>query len=426
MLFSSWLRTLRPHWARTGRQTRPQSPRRRSPRLTVEQLEDRLVPSNFSAASVSNLIADINAANRAGGTNTITLTAPTTSPYILTAVDNTADGATGLPVIAANDNLTILGNGDTIARSTVSGTPAFRLLDVASKASLTLENLTLQGGFAFGSGSSAQGGGIYNQGTLDLNGVIVQSNIAQGQNGVQLVQPSAAAGGAIYSGGSVTLEGGTSVQNNQAVGGNGPHGLAPYGLGSQSWAAGQSAAGGGIYSSGSLTLESGTSVQNNEAVGGNGGSAGHKGGIVGGSVGGRGGNGLGGGVYVAGGTAILIDVTLSSNTARGGQGGNGFLFAVGITSNGQAASGAGGNGFGGALDVSGGTVKLTLTTPFANNAVGGLGGTGNGIAGLGEGGGLYIDPAATVSLDAFTLANILNNTASTSDPNIHGSYSLLP
>jgi hypothetical protein len=54
--------------------------------------------------------------------------------FTLTAVDNTTDGATGLPVIAANDTLTIVGNGDTIQRSTASGIPAFRLFDVASGA----------------------------------------------------------------------------------------------------------------------------------------------------------------------------------------------------------------------------------------------------------------------------------------------------
>ena len=69
-----------------------------------------------------DLINDINAANAAGGSNTITLVAGTT--FTLTAVDNTTDGSgNGLPVIAANDNLTIQGNGDTIARSTASGTP---------------------------------------------------------------------------------------------------------------------------------------------------------------------------------------------------------------------------------------------------------------------------------------------------------------
>ena len=93
-------------------------------RLVLEPLEDRALLASYSAASVSALIADINAANTAGGANTITLTAATTAPYVLTAVNNSTDGRdTGLPVIAANDNLTIVGNGDTIERSTAAGTP---------------------------------------------------------------------------------------------------------------------------------------------------------------------------------------------------------------------------------------------------------------------------------------------------------------
>src|SRR5205807_4573173 len=130
--------------------TQPKTTRPHSRRLSFEQLEDRLTPSNYTAANVSQLIADINAANLAGGANTIALTAPSNSPYILTAVNHTnhATFGNGLPVIAANDNLTVLGNGDTIERSTATGTPAFRLLYVASGASLTLENLTLEGGLA--------------------------------------------------------------------------------------------------------------------------------------------------------------------------------------------------------------------------------------------------------------------------------------
>jgi hypothetical protein len=41
-------------------------------------LEDRTVPSNFTAATVSDLIADINAANLAGGSNAIALVAGNT------------------------------------------------------------------------------------------------------------------------------------------------------------------------------------------------------------------------------------------------------------------------------------------------------------------------------------------------------------
>jgi hypothetical protein len=135
---------------------------RRPFRPRLEQLEDRALPSSFTAFTASDLIADINAANSAGGTNTITLTAPTTSPYVLTAADNSTDGATGLPVIAKKDTLTIIGNGDTIERSMASGTADFRLFDVANGASLTLQNLTLQNGLAFGSGASVDGGAIYN------------------------------------------------------------------------------------------------------------------------------------------------------------------------------------------------------------------------------------------------------------------------
>ena len=81
-----WFHSLLASW----KSARPRRtlPARRGARLTLEHLEDRTLLSNYSAASVSALIADINAANTAGGANTITLTAPTTSPYALTAVNN--------------------------------------------------------------------------------------------------------------------------------------------------------------------------------------------------------------------------------------------------------------------------------------------------------------------------------------------------
>src|SRR6516165_11680017 len=96
-----------------GRRPSARASTRPTVRLNLEPLEDRMLPSSYTAATVSDLIADINAANKAGGTNTITLTAPTTSPYVLTAEDNSTDGPTGLPVISgggksvAADNLTI-------------------------------------------------------------------------------------------------------------------------------------------------------------------------------------------------------------------------------------------------------------------------------------------------------------------------------
>jgi hypothetical protein len=334
-----------------------------------------MLPANYTAAGVADLVADINAANAAGGTNTITLVAGTT--FTLSAVDNSADGATGLPVIAANDNLTLAGNGDTIARDTHSGVPAFRLLDVATGGSLTLTDLTLQGGLAFGGGVSAEGGAVYNQGTLLLNGVTVQNNSAQGSDG--------------------------QYNASQSVGA-------------------QPAAGGGIYSGGALTLQ-GCTLQNNQALGGQGASA---------PRGQWGGAGLGGGLYVAGGTASLSNVSLLSNTAQGGGGGNGLdVLNVDRGHTHGTPGGNGGNGLGGGLYAAGGTVSLDSSTVTHNTARGGGAGSGGhgatpGAPGLGEGGGLYLTAAAAVCLDAFTQANVSHNNASTSDNDVHGPYTTCP
>jgi hypothetical protein len=341
--------------------------------LRVKQLEDRTVPSSFTAGTVADLIADINAANTGGGSNTITLVAGTT--FTLTAVDNTTDGATGLPVIAANDALTIVGNGDTIQRSTASGTPAFRLLDVASGASLTLGSLTAQNGLAQGNGVAAEGGAILNQGSLTLNSVTVQNNAAQG-----------------YTGGN--------------------------------------AAGGGVYSSGSLAVQGGT-IRNNQALGGVGLAAGfHGAGYIG--PGDPGGSAFGGGLYISGGTATLTSVAVSSNLARGGDGGTGGCVYSTVPYG--TSGGNGGNGLGGGLYAAGGTIDLHGVTVSANTAAGGAGGQGgscfkgskfngsNGSPGLGEGGGLYIDAAAAVCLDAFTQSHFKKNHASSSFPEIDGTY----
>jgi hypothetical protein len=371
MLLPSWLgfvrRALDPTLPQ-GHRAHRRATSRRGLRLSLEQLEDRTLPSNFTAATVSELIADINAANHAGGSNTITLTAPFTSPYVLTAADNSTDGPTGLPVIAANDGLTIVGNGDIIARSTAAGTPAFRLFDVAGGASLTLQSLTLQGGLAFGAGVSAEGGAVYNQGTLDLNGVTVQNNIAQGSTG---------------------------RNSNQRAGD------------------GQAAAGGGVFSGGALTLEGDTMVEDNQALGGQGGA---------GRPAENGGNGLGGGLYVVGGTVSVTSATITANIAQGGQGGHGRNSDS--VKFGPGAGGNGGSGLGGGMYVAGGTVTLTSFSLSGNIAQGGRGGrrAHNGSPGLGKGGGLYIDPAAAVCLDAFTQAHVSQNSASTSHPNIRGSW----
>src|SRR5690348_8045015 len=101
MRLFSWLGISRPLSPRAP------SPRRRSSRPCLEPLEDRFLPTAYTAASVADLIYAINDANLHPGTNTITLTAATLT---LTAVNNTvvenlSYATNGLPVIAAGDNL---------------------------------------------------------------------------------------------------------------------------------------------------------------------------------------------------------------------------------------------------------------------------------------------------------------------------------
>jgi hypothetical protein len=387
-----WLSRLRNLVRGPRRPPRP-APKPRRTRLPLEQLEDRSLPSTFSAATVSDLIADISAANQGGGSNTILLAANTT--FDLTAVNNGTNGGNGLPVIAANNSLAITGQGGDVIQRDPSSYDDFRLFDVAGGASLTLTDLILQNGRVSGAvsgNSTADGGAIYNQGAVVLNAVTVQNNVVHG--GFYDPNP---AGGGIWSTGALTLENGTVVQGNRVSGdlGSGPHGT------------GQNAFGGGIWSSGSLTLETGTLVQGNQAVGG--------GGAL--NTSGQGGDAFGGGLYIAGGTASLTGAAVTNNSAVGGPGAmtrcGEFCFYT---------TGPGGDGFGGGLYAAGGaTVTLCGDTVESNAASGGTG-TKNG---KGYGGGLFIAQKATFYLDSVTLANAINNAAD-KFANIDGSYVLQP
>lgn len=179
----------------------PEPKRSRASRATcrprLEPLEHRLVPATVTyenPASTSVLIADLQAAPTAppGTTTIIDLTPGFT--YSLTTVDKFFYGPNGLPPIASN--VIIHGNGATIARDTnpADNTPAFRLFYVSGglelpAGSLTMDNVTLEGGLAEGGSGFGGGGGlgaggtIFNQGTLNLTDVTLANNTAQGGRG---------------------------------------------------------------------------------------------------------------------------------------------------------------------------------------------------------------------------------------------------
>lgn len=270
----------------------------------IERLERRTLCASYTAATGAELIAAINAANSSAAADSITLASGAT--FSLTAVNNTTNGATGLPTIAANSGgLTFVGNGSTIERSAAAGTPAFRLINIAPQASLKLVSLTLQNGLAFAPATAtASGGAIFNEGTLILDRVIVQNNTAQGAAGY-------------------------NASYFESPGGN--------------------AAGGGVYSSGDLTL-TGCTLLDNRAIGGRGADAvripaADPGNFINYSRPTAGGNAYGGGVYLAGGSASLTTSVFRGNSAQGGQGGDNNVVKRG-------ASAAPGQGIGGGLYIS--------------------------------------------------------------------------
>jgi hypothetical protein len=182
------------------------------PRL--EALADRTLLSNPATSVLNN---DIVAANSAPADTATTITLTAGSTFDFTSATNATQNA--LPVITAN--ITIVGNGDTIDRSTVTGTQVFRLFDVASGGSLKLENLTLTGGLAQGTGSAAEGGAGYSSATLTLSGVTVKNNQAQGSNGPAGGNGADAQGGGLFvATGNVTLSN-DSLSSNKAHGGSG-------------------------------------------------------------------------------------------------------------------------------------------------------------------------------------------------------------
>ena len=278
-----------------------------------------------------------------------------------------------LPPIGATaaNNLTIDGaNGG--SQITVDGAFSYRIFFV-DQGAVTLSNLTLQKGVAYGGyGASGGGGGLGAGGALFVNSsatVTVQNvafanNIANGGDGA-LVGSSGGGGG-----GGLGGNGGAGAAN--AGGGGGGYA----GTGGNAGANGGGGGGGGVIGAGGNGSSTGATIK---AGGGGGGySAGTAGA---GSSGGIGGNGLTGTAGGKGGTTVDAgDGTLFG----GGGGGAGGL----STSSGSGGDGGKYGGGGGA-----GNSSNTPYTPGNGGMFGGGGGVGSarlqtgGAGGFGGGGG---------------------------------------
>jgi hypothetical protein len=156
-----------------------------------------------------------------------------------------------------NKNLTISGPGAgllTVQRSTASGTPQFRIFQIASS-TVTISGLTI----ANGNPTSAVGGGIGGGGTLTITNCTVSGN-------------TAVSGGGISIGGTVTITNSTIAGNTASTFGGGIY----FGIGTvtitNSTISGNTAGyGGGIYDNGSTLSVVSSTISNNTAQQGGGG-----------------------------------------------------------------------------------------------------------------------------------------------------------
>src|SRR5262245_44864853 len=209
-----WLRSfLKSLKSRPSVATFRRSPRRpRLPRLGVEALDDRCLPSTFTVTNLldsgaDSLRAAVAAANANPGADTIDFA--TTGTIGLTSGE-----------LDITDSVTINGPGE--GALTVSGTYASRVFGIAGDPTVTIANLTV----ANGSTTDSPGGGISMAGgTVTLDHVTVSGNYAFGVSGGfdgwgNYSVGDGLGGGLYVAGGTVTLDQST-VSGNYAYGGAG-------------------------------------------------------------------------------------------------------------------------------------------------------------------------------------------------------------
>ena len=356
--------------SRRGRITTTRMPRPRC-RPHIELLEARLALAADYVVPTGDIGALINAIKDASSINpgtpkTIDLTAGL--PYLLSQADNYFFGPNYLPPIASN--LTIEGNGATIASNPNVATPGLRFFcilpgnsvipNTGAPGVLTLKDLTLSNGQALGGSSGAGGGGlgaggaIFNMGTLNLDDVTIDGCVAQGGSSTGNLSQG-------YGGGGI----GTDAVGDSGGGNFGPDWPNPDNItiGGAGGSGSRGGGGGGGFSA--------TGGGNNNSYGGAGGGQSGLGG-AGGDYSGNDHRGSGGDGGGGAGDSNLFE----------GVGGNAFGGGGNKTGGGGVGGGGGGQSGGGGFGGGGGA---NGNTPDSKD--GGLGGIQAGEGGFGGGGG---------------------------------------
>jgi hypothetical protein len=388
----TWWNKHRPGVSRVNQRRRPTG---RRP-LTLEHLEDRVLPS----ACVVDRLTDTGAGRRSFGDLRYCITRANDMPgpdVVQLAVQGTINLAGALPNLRSDIDIQGPGASQLTVRRNTGGN--YRIFTVAPSATVGISGLAVTNGLA---SASPLGAGVYNAGTLTLDGVVVTANDAEGGS-------NTASGGGIYNASSGILSlTHSSVTNNYAesvnAGGRGG-GIANLGMLTvlESTVASNVAGdflsgnnhGGGLSNSGTLSVirstVSGNSVTTFAAAGVE----------------------DGGGILNEG-TLTVLDSTVSGNYAEGAKDA-GYYWGFGISTSGPAAitnSTIFGNrgplyvtgfGGGGGIDQYGGTLTVSHTTV-----------TGNSLAAYG--GGILVEGGSLVLHNTI----VAGNSAKVAGPDLYG------
>ena len=259
--------------------------------------------------------------------------------YILTEVDGTSGGPHGLPFISSE--IIINGNGSTIQRD--GNAPNFRIFQVLRGGNLTLNDLTVSRGDSLGNGGAilnlgtlklsnvsisvnrgAEGGGIFNVGTVTIEDSVISRNVATGEDG----------GGIRNASGHVTITNSTINGNRSTDDGGAIHNRGEASLTirdstiSNNTAAGDD--GGAIHSTtGSTLVIENSTISHNSAASDGGGINNQSGStltLVNSTVSGNTAADLGGGIKnptglpEGAGNVTIINSTIANNSAKDGGG----------------------------------------------------------------------------------------------------------
>lgn len=236
--------------------------------------------ATFTVTDAAGLIAALATANTNNADDVIVLGAD----IVLTAIDNATDGQNGLPSIVSDGGhrLTLDGQGFSISRS---GATAFRILHVATGATVTLRNVRIQNGLASAGGLGTLGAAVYSAGALTVERSVFSGNTATTTSGL--------GAGIFINRGSATITDSTFTANSGAMGA----GIYAYQT-TVSLTANTFAGNAGTYGGGAIMNENATLTLVNNTLSGN-----------------QAASGSGGALFQLGGSSILTNNTLTGNTA---------------------------------------------------------------------------------------------------------------